>query len=65
MVDFILGLGIGYFLKTLLTSKTQHDVLLCWDPATLGWRSVAPGATLHPDKRYLAAVEIKVELNQG
>ena len=64
MVDFILGLGIGYFLKTLLTSKTQHDILLRWDPETLGWRSVSPGAKLYPDKRYLAAVEVNVELNQ-
>ena len=59
MVDFIIGLGIGYFLKSILTDKITHDILLSWDPNSLGWRSVPPGATLRPDKRYLAAIEVK------
>jgi hypothetical protein len=60
MIDFVIGFGIGYFLKALLTHKVQHDILLSWDSNSLGWRSVPPGSTLYPDKRYLAAIEIKV-----
>ncbi len=60
MIDFIVGLGIGYFLKTVLTHRVEHDVLLSWDPVSLGWRSVPPGGELSPGKRYLAAIEIKV-----
>ena len=58
MIDFIIGLGVGYFFKAILTNKVQHDVLLCWDPNSLGWRSVPPGISPSPDKRYLAAVEV-------
>ncbi len=65
MIDFVIGLGVGYFLKTILAPKFQHDVLLTWDPTSLGWRSVPPGAVLHPDKRYLAAIEIEYSGNQN
>ena len=64
MVDFIIGLGVGYFLKAILTPQMQHDVLLAWDPDSLGWRSVPPGTSLHPDKRYLAAIAIEYSGNQ-
>ncbi len=62
MVDFIIGLGLGYFLKKLLTPRIHHDVLLAWDPNSLGWRSVPPHSKLSPNKRYLAAIEVKPEL---
>ena len=65
MIDFMIGVGIGYFLKLALTRKVEHDMLLAWDPSALGWRSVPPGSRLLSNKRYLAAVEIKVLDNES
>ena len=59
MFDFIVGFSVGYFLRALLSSTVKHDMLLSWDPSSLGWRSVPPGSKLHSGKRYLAAIEIK------
>lgn len=60
MLNFFIGLGIGYFLKSFLAHKVEHDMLLTWDPSALGWRSVPHGSELSPGKRYVAAIEIKL-----
>ena len=61
MFDFFVGIAIGYFLRSLLVQRIEHDMLLSWDPVSLGWRSVPQGARLRPGRRYIAAVEIKPE----
>ena len=61
MIDFFIGIAAGYFLRSLLVQKLQHDMLPSWDPNSLGWRSVPPGSQLLPGKRYIAAIEIETK----
>ena len=65
MADFMVGMAIGYFLRSILVQRVQHDMLLSWDPISLGWRSVPPGTKMKSEKRYIAAIEVKPdEVNQ-
>ena len=58
MFEFLIGFGIGYFLKGLLSQPRQFDMLLSWDSSSLGWRSVPPNSKIDTGKRYVAAIEI-------
>ena len=61
MFDFFVGIAIGYFLRSLLVQRIEHDKHIYWYPVSLGWRSVPQGTRLRPGRRYIAAVEIKPE----
>ena len=58
MLEVLLGFGAGYLLKALLAKPRQFDMLLSWDPNSLGWRSVPPNSKIDVNRRYVAAIEI-------
>lgn len=58
MFDVLIGLAIGYFIRGSMTSKPTFDMILAWDPQTLGWRTVAQHSKLDTNRRYIAALEI-------